>query len=192
MVMSEGGQWSYPIRIFENDAVETFVPDITSSGWISWHVAEFRQKGTYFTYLYIYSRRSHQTGRETIYVNPRANTVVVVRPLQAPVRINISKAPTELSKSIMRITAIVTKETKGFRGATIQDSNERDRVSQARMAMCSGVAQPNPDCNLSDAEFLKKHPVHPRPTPHLISGAVPGVNCGLGTDKSCYEFTAPK
>ena len=47
MVMSEGGEWSYPIKVFANADVEAFVPDITSQGWISWHVAEFRRKGTY-------------------------------------------------------------------------------------------------------------------------------------------------
>ena len=55
MVMSEGGQWSYPIRIFENDEVETFVPDITSSGWISWHAAEFSKMHIFHISLYLQS-----------------------------------------------------------------------------------------------------------------------------------------
>ena len=143
-------------------------------------------KCTYFTYLYIYSRRSHQTGRETIYVNPHANTVVVVRPLQAPVRINISKAPAELSKSIMRITAIVTKEIKEFHGTTIQDSNERDRVSQARMAI---YIYPNiaiKRCTNPKASSL------PQATPHLIPGQFPVLIVGLELINLVTSLQLPK
>jgi TonB family protein len=185
MVMSEGGEWSYPIKVYANSDVETFVPDITSPGWISWHVAEFRQKGTYFTYLYIYHRDSRKTGRETIYVNTRENTAFVVRPLLAPVRIDSSKAPLELSKSIAKITTIVKEDTINFHGTTVQEDVLRERRAAARMALCSGPGTPNPDCNLSDSELEKKYPMYARPPSRLIPGAIPGVNCGVGTDRSC-------
>ena len=32
LVMNEGGLWEEPIKIFENEKVTTFVPDITSLG----------------------------------------------------------------------------------------------------------------------------------------------------------------
>jgi TonB family protein len=181
MVMSEGGEWSYPIKVFASADVETFVPDITSPGWISWHVAEFRQKGTYFTYLYIYHRKSRSTGRETVYVDTRANTAVVARPLIAPFRVEISKAPFELAQSIAKITALVTDETGRYRGKTVQDVIEQDEDEAVR-ELCgnrqSDGSFPNPNC---DPTVVK----HPRKPIQLIPGAKPGVNCGIGTDKSC-------
>jgi hypothetical protein len=185
MVMSEGGEWSYPIKVFADSELETFVPDITSQGWISWHIAEFREKGTYVTYLYIYHRKSRNTGRETVYVDTRSGTAVIVRPFLAPFRVSLSKAPLELSKSITRITALVMDGDKRFHGMTVQESILKEKSVVARMALCSGPGNPNPDCRLSDSDFQAKHPIYARTPPKLIPGAVPGVNCGIGTDKSC-------
>jgi TonB family protein len=182
MVMSEGGEWSYPIKMFANSEVETFVPDITSPGWVSWHVSEFRQKGTYFIYLYIYHRKSRNTGRETVYVDTRANTAIVVRPLIAPIRVDISKAPLELSRSIAKITALVTEETGRYKGKTVQEVVEQDEDEAVR-EMC----QQQGGC---DPTIVR----HPRTPLRLIPGAVPGVNCGIGTNKSCCcasDSTAP-
>jgi cell division septation protein DedD len=173
MVMSEGGEWSYPIKVYANNEVETFVPDITAPGWVSWHVAEFRQKGTYFTYLYIYHRKSRNTGRETVYVDTRANTAIVARPLIAPTRVDISKAPLELAKSISKITSLVTDETGRYRGNTVQGVIEQDEDEAAR-EMC----QQQGGC---DPTIVR----NPRTPLRLIPGAVPGVNCGIGTEKSC-------
>lgn len=188
MVMSEGGEWSYPIKVFANNEVETFVPDITSPGWVSWHVAEFRTNGTYVTYLYVYRRQSRKTGRETIYVNSRANTATVVRPLLQPIHIDISKAPLELARSIPKITEIVTEDAESFRGSTVQEDVSKDRLFAARMALCDGAGASNPDCNLSDSDFEKKHPIYVTDPLRLIQGANPGVNCGIGTSKSCYYY----
>lgn len=185
MVMSEGGEWSYPIKVFADSKVETFVPDITSPGWVSWHVAEFRQEGTYFTYLYIYHRKSRNTGRETVYVNTRTNTAMIVRPLVPPIQVDISKAPLELSQSISKTTALVKEDAERFRGSTVQEDILREKSVVAKMALCSGSGGSNPDCGLSDSEFLKKHPVYSGTSPQLIPGAVPGVNCGVGTERSC-------
>lgn len=182
MVMSEGGEWSYPIKVFADSEVETFVPDITSPGWVSWHVEDFRQKGTYFTYLYIYHRKSRKTGRETIYVNTQQQTVVVVRPLLAPIHVDLSKAPPELSKSVARITAILKDDAESYRGATVQQAISQDKIITLRNVLCSNN---NPDCDLSDAELKKKYPIYPAPSPQLIPGAIPGVNCGIGTNRSC-------
>ena len=172
MVMSEGGQWSYPIKVFANAEIETFVPDITSPGWVQWHVAEFRQKGTYNTYLYIYRPNTRLTGRELIYVDTRAKTVVVSRPLRKPFKVNISNAPLEVAKSIAKVTSLVTEETERFRGQTIQSVIEQDEAVAARMACENPGGCPN----------IQRYP---RTPPQLIPGAVPGVNCGIGTDKSC-------
>jgi hypothetical protein len=186
MVMSEGGEWSYPIKVFANNEVETFVPNITSTGWISWHVTEFREKGTYYTYLYIYHRKSHNTGRETIYVDTHARTVLVDRPLSVPSHFEISKAPLELSKSIAKITTLVTEDAKRFHGMTVQESISREKNVVARMALCSGPGNPSPDCNLSDSDFQKKYPTYATNSQRLIQGAKPGINCGIGTNISCY------
>ena len=188
MVMSEGGEWSYPIKVFANSEVETFVPDITSPGWVSWHVAEFVQSGTYVTYLYIYHRNSHRTSRETINVDTRSNSAIIARPLLAPTRISIPKAPSDLAKSIARITEIVTKEAKEFQGMTVQDSIMQEKYVQLRMALCTGPGTPNPDCSLSDSDFQRKHPIYVANPQRLIDGARPGVNCGVGTNRSCYYY----
>lgn len=173
MVMSEGGEWSYPIKVFTNSDVETFVPDITSPGWISWHVAEFRQNGTYFTYLYIYNRKTRNTGRETVYVNTQNNTAVVVRPMSAPFRVDISKASLTFAKSVAKITALVTEETKSFHGQTVQKVIEQDEdLAVSQMCQQQGGCDPT---------IVR----HSRTPPRLIPGAVPGVNCGVGTDRSC-------
>jgi TonB family protein len=185
MVMSEGGEWSYPIKVFTNSEVETFVPDITSPGWVSWHISEFQQNGTYFTYLYIYTRRTQKTGRETVYVDTREDTAVVVRPLQAPMRFNISKAPLELSGSLARITAIVRKGTQEYRGTSVQESILKQKYVVGRMIACSNS---DPDCNLSESDFEKKHPIYVTDPMRLFDGAKPGINCGVGTTKSCYYY----
>jgi TonB family protein len=182
MVMSEGGEWSYPINVFADSEVEAFVPDITSPGWVSWHVEDFRQKGTYFTYLYIYHRKSRKTGRETIYVNTRQHTVVVVRPLLVPIHVDLSKAPPELSKSVARITAILKDDAENYHGTTVQQAISQDKIITLRNVLCSNN---NPDCDLSDAELKKKYPIYPASSPQLIPGAIPGVNCGIGTNRSC-------
>jgi TonB family protein len=182
MVMSEGGEWSLPIKVFADSEVETFVPDISSPGWVSWHVEDFRQNGTYFTYLYIYHLKSRMTGRETIYVNTRQHTVVVVRPLLAPIHVDLSKASPELSKSIARITAIVKDDAENFHGTTIQQAISQDKIITLRNILCSNN---NPDCDLSDADLKKKYPIYPTSSPQMIPGAIPGVNCGIGTNRSC-------
>ena len=191
MVMSEGGQWSYPIRVFANADIETFVPDITSPGWVQWHVQEFREKGTYYTYLYMYRRNTRSTIRELIYVDTRAKSVTVSRPLLKAFTVEISKAPLEVANSIAKITSLVTEETGRFRGQTIQESLLEQRRFNARMFMCSESDTPNPDCNLSDSDFQKKYPVSTIDPLRLIDGAQPGVNCGIGTNKSC-SYYAPE
>lgn len=197
MVMSEGGQWSNPIKVFADSEVETFVPDITSPGWIAWHAAEFRERGTYVTYLYVYHRKTRRTGRETIYVDTRAGTALVVRPLLSPFRIHLSKAPLDLSKSIARITALVANNVERFNGSTVEESNLSQRILAARMASCAGPGKPDPDCDLSDAEYIAKHPIYAKNPLQLFPGAAPGANCGIGTDKSCYvgdprNLTSPR
>ena len=189
MVMSEGGEWSHPIKVFANKEVETFVPDITSQGWVSWHISEFRQKGIYFTYLYTYHRNTRKTGRETIYVDVRTNRAIVVRPLQLPFGVEISTAPLELSKSIAQITTIVRDDSERFHGMTAQESVLKEKLAAARMALCAGAGVPNPDCSLSDSDFLKKHPIYSRDCSQLGQYAAPGINCENGV--SPPENTIP-
>lgn len=188
MVMSEGGEWSYPIKVFADADVEILIPDITAPGWMPWHVAEFGENGTYVTYLYIYHRKSRATERETVYVNTRANTALVVQPLLAPIHVDVSKAPAEFSRSIAKITTLVMEEADRFHGATVQESIVKQKYLQDRMALCTGPGTPNPDCSLSDSDFQKKHPIYVANPQRLIQGANPGVNCGIGTNKSCYYY----
>lgn len=171
MVMSEGGQWNYPIKVFANAELDAFVPDITSPGWVQWHAQEFRETGKYYTYLYLYRPNTHATGRELIFVNTRSKTVTISRPLMKPFTVEISKAPSEVANSIAKITSLVAEETDRFRGQTIQSVIEQDEAVEAQIA-CD-----NPSgCPVQE---------YPRTTPKLVPGAVPGVNCEVGTDKSC-------
>jgi TonB family protein len=185
MVMDEGGGWSYPIKLFSNNAMETFTPDITSDGWVSWHIAAFQRDGTYFTYLYVYDRNSHKAWRDTVYVDTREGTVLVVRPLQAPERFNISKAPLELSGSLPKITEIVKKGAQEYRGMSAQESIQKQKYAVSRMVAC---IDSGPDCNLSDSDYEKKYPITGVDSGRLFDGAKPGLNCGIGNLRSCYYY----
>jgi len=54
-----GGKWSTPISIYSDDDAETFVPDITTPGWIYWFGSTFRQTGMYDIYLYTHYKSNH-------------------------------------------------------------------------------------------------------------------------------------
>jgi TonB family protein len=47
MVLDEGSNWSIPIQVYSDSNVVYYIPDITTSGWVSWHVQQFRQTGEY-------------------------------------------------------------------------------------------------------------------------------------------------
>jgi hypothetical protein len=53
-VMDEGDNWPIPISLYSDSDVEIFVPDITTEGWISWHVKQFRETGKYGVYVYAF------------------------------------------------------------------------------------------------------------------------------------------
>jgi hypothetical protein len=61
LVLNEGGSWTNPLLVFKNSEIEIFIPDITVPGWAASYAEDFRENGTYFTYLYVYGRKSHRT-----------------------------------------------------------------------------------------------------------------------------------
>lgn len=133
-VINEGGGWDVPIKVFQDDDVEVFIPNITQPGWVQWHVSEFRQKGTYFTYIYIYGRHSLSIKRELVRVDTRSNVAIVEQPFIAPIRVEISKAPTSFAKALARTTVIATGEFERFHGQTVQDSIDEQKKAVAKMA----------------------------------------------------------
>jgi hypothetical protein len=54
-----GGTWSTPILIYSDADLETFVPDITTPGWIFWFGGRFQQTGMYTVYLYTHYKNDH-------------------------------------------------------------------------------------------------------------------------------------
>jgi hypothetical protein len=87
-----------------------------------------------------------------------------------------------MSKTVANITKIVQDSIDHFHGPSVKSAVDAQKYAIAKMLACSTG---DPDCNLSDADFAKKHPIYPRTSPQLAPGAVPGVNCGVGTNKSC-------
>jgi hypothetical protein len=65
-VMDEGDNWSIPISLYSDSGVELFVPDITTEGWISWHVKQFRETGTYGVDVYTFLKNDQFCRRERI------------------------------------------------------------------------------------------------------------------------------
>lgn len=141
MVMNEGGGWDIPMKVYRDEKVEVFIPDITKPGWLQWHVSEFRQKGTYFVYLYIYGRASRSIKRELVHIDTRTNTAIVEQPLLPPIRVDIGKAPISFAKSVARATAIATAEFNRFHGKTVQEQMEQQKKVIGKMA--SEITSPN-------------------------------------------------
>jgi TonB family protein len=65
-VMDDGDNWSIPISLYSDSEVEIFVPDITTEGWISWHVKQFRETGKYGVYVYAFYKNDQLCRRERI------------------------------------------------------------------------------------------------------------------------------
>lgn len=187
LIQDDTGAWQEPIEVFQSAKVEVFIPDITGPAWAAWHV---RKTGahdfTYFVYVYTYYRGRRRTARELIYVNTKKPNRVVSQNMFQRKSIDISGDPT-LARVTARITALVRPEANRQPGEmrTLQNYVRQEELAASRMAVCSGPGVRGPDCNLSDSDFQKKYPAYSRPTPRLIPGAIPGVNCGVGTNKSC-------
>jgi len=64
--MDDGDNWSIPISLYSDSDVEIFVPDITTEGWIYWHVKQFREAGTYSVYVYAFYKNDELCRRERI------------------------------------------------------------------------------------------------------------------------------
>jgi hypothetical protein len=57
-VLDEFGNWSIPIKVYSDPAVDVYVPDITGMGWKSWHAGRFRHDGTYVVQMVIFHKKS--------------------------------------------------------------------------------------------------------------------------------------
>jgi hypothetical protein len=160
MVMSESGQWSYPLKVYEDEATTAYTPDITTPGWVAGNADQFRQTGKYLTYLYVYSKRNHTTARWTLVVETRTNTAVVTMPFSVQhISLSDHATPAFISKSAAKITVIVTKEVAQFHGDTVEDVVRKEKYTTLRMILCDNQ---KPDCNLSDSDLQKKYPIYGR------------------------------
>jgi hypothetical protein len=158
MVMNEGGQWNAPLKVFEDATKMAYTPDITAPGWVAGNADQFRNTGTYYTYLYVYNKRKQTTGRWLLIVETRTNTAVVKTPFSTQhISLSDHATPAFISKSAAKITAIVTREIGQFHNDTFQDVIRKDKLAVARMIACDNNS---PDCNLSDEDFQKKHPIY--------------------------------
>ncbi len=158
LVMSEGGQWNVPLKVFEDATRMAYTPDVTAPGWVAGNADQFRHTGTYYTYLYVYNRQKQTTGRWLLIVETRTNTAVVKTPFSTQhISLSDRATPAFISKSAAKITAIVTREIGQFHDDTVQDVIRKDKLFTAREIACNNNS---PDCNLSDEDFLKKHPIY--------------------------------
>jgi TonB family protein len=187
MVLDDTGTWQEPIEVFADAKMRVFIPDITGPTWAAWHVKRTGKADfTYFLDVYTYYPEKRQTAVELIYVDTSKPDQVVSRSLLSDRVIDTSKNPS-IAKIVAKINALVRPEAERQPAeiAQLQSSMQQERQAVARMALCAESNNTNPDCSLGDSDFRKMYPASPRPAPRLIPGAVPGVNCGVVTDKSC-------
>jgi hypothetical protein len=185
LVKNEGGQWSEPIKVYSNAEEIVYVPDITTPGWAQWHSQAFKDKGTYFTLVYTYLRKQRATVQETLYMNTRTQQATIARFLKPAIAVDVHTAKPAVITTTTNITKIVQDSIDHYNGPSIQSAIDAQKLAIAKMVACS-VQPDSADCNLSDEAFAKKHTIYPRPPMKPLQGAVPGVNCGLSTNKSCY------
>ncbi len=185
MVKDDLGNFQEPIEVFKSSTARVFIPDITGPTWAAWHVKMSSDHDfTYFVDVYSYYPAKRATAVELIYVDTRDPIHVILQTTLYRKVVDISKNPI-LRQATSNITAIVRPEAirQTAEAAAIQDGLYQNRLLQAKMSAC--ISPSDPDCTLSDSEFKKKHPVYRRPPLQLTPGAVPGVNCGVGTNRSC-------
>jgi hypothetical protein len=58
-LLDKQGVWSAPISIYSDDDVETFIPDITTPGWVYWWGPYFQRTGEYLVDIYTYYKNDH-------------------------------------------------------------------------------------------------------------------------------------
>lgn len=161
LVCDEDEQWVEPIRVYSDATEIVYIPDITKPRWAQWHVQEFKNQGTYFTYVYTYQRKQRATLRETIYVNTRKQQVLAVPFLKTPVRYNLRTSPPKITRVVAAITQLVQDTIDRFQGPDIQSVARQERYAVGRRFLCNNPQlPPSHDCNLSDEDFQKKHPIY--------------------------------
>lgn len=58
-LLDKQGVWSAPISIYSDDDLETFIPDITTPGWVYWWGPHFQRTGEYLVDIYTYYKNDH-------------------------------------------------------------------------------------------------------------------------------------
>jgi hypothetical protein len=134
LVVNDAGVWKDPIEVYSDAKVRVFIPDITDPAWAQWYAASFREKGTYFSYFYVYGRKTRAVTRMLIAVDTKANTATVELPLIAPETGKIAALPLAYRGAIARTTALVHEEVARFKGPSAQDYLEQQRKFTAWMA----------------------------------------------------------
>ena len=133
-VLDEGGQWSIPIQVYADASIREYVPDITTPGWIQWHVQEFKENGTYMTVFYIYNTKTEQTYRAILNVDTKKKIAILMEPLYGDTeKVNLSGPPNARTKGIARITSIVEERAEKFQGQTIQEVDAQQRQVVSKM-----------------------------------------------------------
>lgn len=138
MVADEGGDFSTAIVVLETKDVGFVIPDITSTGWRSWNIPEFRKSGKYPVRLYYWFKttrlcqaQGHTAAQcselgflaQTMIVNTRSHSVHDLWSVWID-REGVSDIATIQRQDrdeagwvvIDRITKIVENESKGGRG----------------------------------------------------------------------------
>ena len=73
LVMDDYDKWSVPILISKDSDVETFVPDITTAGWVQCNVERFRETETFSTRHYAFFKNDHVCRRLFIPVGHKSD-----------------------------------------------------------------------------------------------------------------------
>ncbi len=66
LVIDQFGNFTIPIKIYSDPEIDTFIPDVTSAGWIAWNGKLFREKGIYEVCVYRHFKKPSFCLRELI------------------------------------------------------------------------------------------------------------------------------
>jgi TonB family protein len=90
----------------------------------------------------------------------RSRRLLAVPFLKTPVRYNLRTSPPKITRVVAAITQLVQDSIDSFQGPDIQSVARQQRYAVGRLFLCNKPQlPPSPDCNLSDEDFQKKHPI---------------------------------
>lgn len=118
-VLDDMGNWAAPTEVFSNSNVKVFIPDITVSSWVMWHVHDFGANDfAYQVEVYTYSYVTRRTAQELLYVDTRyPESVIVTSMARGRQQKHVVKGSVQ-EQIETRITALVRVEVERFRNNT--------------------------------------------------------------------------